>query len=64
MQDASSHAYQYNLDGTNGTEIKFPAIGTVGGFSGKKDENIAFYTFTSFTYPPTIYKYNVDNKRI
>lgn len=62
MQDASSHTYQYNLDGSNGSEIKLPAIGTVGGFSGKKDENVAFYTFTSFTYPPTIYEYNVDTK--
>lgn len=62
MQDASSHAYQYELDGSNREEINLPSIGTVGGFSGKKDENTAFYTFTSFTYPPTIYEYDVETR--
>ena len=28
------------------------------GFAGKKDEKVLFYTFTSFTYPSSIYKYD------
>jgi len=35
-----------------------PTIGTVGGFSYLKGENMAFYTFTSFTVPSIIYKYD------
>jgi prolyl oligopeptidase len=35
-----------------------PAIGTVSGFAGKKEDKETFFTFTSFTYPPTIYRYN------
>jgi prolyl oligopeptidase len=59
MEHASTHVYSYNLDGSGEKEIKLPALGTVGGISGKKEDNIAFYTFTSFTYPGIIYKYDV-----
>jgi prolyl oligopeptidase len=36
-------------------------LGTAGGFRGKKEDRTLFYVFTSFTYPPTIYKYDVDS---
>jgi len=32
-----------------------------GGFSGRKDDNTAFYSFTSFLYPTTIFKYDIEN---
>lgn len=57
-KDASNHAYVYGLDGKQQHEIKLPALGTVG-FSGDKDDTEAFYTFTSFTFPPAIYRYDV-----
>lgn len=60
MKDASTHVYAYDLNGKELGEVKLPAIGSVGGFSGKKEDNIAFYTFTSFTYPSIIYKYDVE----
>ncbi len=59
MKDASSHIYMYDLNGKNEEEIKLPGIGTVGGLSGKRDDNTAFYSFTSFTFPTTIYKFDV-----
>jgi prolyl oligopeptidase len=62
LKDASSHVYLYETDGTLIEEIKLPSIGTVGYVSGEKDENIAFYTFTSFTYPSVIYKLEVDTR--
>jgi len=57
LKDANTRIYQHNLDGTLVREIELPALGTAGGFGGKRDEKILFYTFTSFTYPPMIYKY-------
>ncbi len=63
MQDASSHVYLYDLSGKPEGEIKLPALGTVGGFSGKRNDKTAFYSFTSFTFPPTIYRFNVDTKQ-
>ena len=62
VKDASHHLYAYNTDGKQLYEIKLPTIGTVG-ISGDMEEDEAFYTFTSFTFPPTIYRYSVaENK--
>jgi prolyl oligopeptidase len=58
LKDANTKIYQHGLDGTLVREIGLPALGTASGFDGKRDEKILFYTFTSFTYPPTIYKYD------
>jgi len=58
LKDANTKIYQHKLDGAPVREIALPALGSAGGFGGKRDEKILFYTFTSFTYPPTIYKYD------
>ncbi|HZW40240.1 MAG TPA: prolyl oligopeptidase family serine peptidase [Ignavibacteriaceae bacterium] len=62
LEDASNHLYQYNMDGSGKTEIKLPAIGTVVSISGKKEENVLFYSFNSFTFPTTIYKYDIKEE--
>jgi prolyl oligopeptidase len=59
LKDASTHIFQHDLAGTLEKEIELPAIGSAGGFGGKKEDTLTFYTFTSFTYPPTIYKYDI-----
>lgn len=59
MQDASHHVYVYNIDGKYESEIKLPSLGSVG-FSGRRDDNLAFYSFTSFTFPGTIFKLDVS----
>ena len=59
LKDASSKAYFHKLDGTFVRELKLPAIGTLAGFNGEKNKNTAFYGFTSFTFPSSVYKYNV-----
>jgi len=58
LKDASTKIYQHDLAGKLIREIELPALGSAGGFGGKRDEKTLFYTFTSFTYPPTIYKYD------
>ena len=58
-QDASNHSYVYNLDGTMLHEIAFPTFGAVG-FSCSYDEQEVFYSFTSFTFPTTIYTYDIE----
>jgi prolyl oligopeptidase len=58
-KDASNHAYVFGLDGKQLHEIILPALGSVG-FSGDKDDKETFYSFTSFTYPATIFKYDMD----
>ena len=58
QKDASDHAYLYGLDGKLQHEIKLPSVGSVG-FTGDKKEPDCFYTFTSFTIPGTIYRYDM-----
>ncbi len=60
IKDASSKAYIYTYEGKEVSEINLPGIGTAGDFSGKKGDNIAFYSYTSFTFPSTIYKFDVN----
>jgi len=58
LKDATSRFYRYKLDGTGEQEIKLPDIGSAGGFGGKRNDTFGFYSFTSFTDPGTIYKYD------
>ena len=57
-QDACDHAYVYGLDGKLRHEVKLPMVGSVG-FTGDEKEPECFYTFTSFTMPGTIYRYDM-----
>ena len=57
-QDASDHAFVYGLDGKMRHEVKLPMVGSVG-FTGDKKGEECFYTFTSFTMPGTIYRYDM-----
>lgn len=59
LKDASTRVYRYDMTGRLESEIQLPAIGSAYGFGGKKEDKILFYMFTSFTYPATIYKYDV-----
>ncbi len=63
LQDVSTHVYQYTYEGVKELEIPLPAIGTAGGFGGYRDDKEVFFTFTSFTYPPTIYRYDIATKK-
>jgi prolyl oligopeptidase len=60
LQDVTTRIYQYDLTGKLEHEIKLPGLGTAGGLGGKKEDTQMFYSFTSFTYPTTIFSYNVE----
>ena len=59
-QDASNHAYVYNYQGEMINKVALPTLGSVS-FSGSKEDKETFYSFASFTFPNTIYKYDLDN---
>jgi prolyl oligopeptidase len=61
-QDASNHAFVYDLDGTLKHEIKFPTFGATGIVSRYEEPEI-FYAFTSFTFPTTIYRYDIETNK-
>lgn len=64
MTDAHSKAEIYACDGTFEREIQLPGIGTVGGFSGKKDDPMAFFSYTSFNTPGEVYKYDFTTNQM
>lgn len=59
LKDASSRVYAHEKEGKQLGEINLPTIGTVSGFGGNKEDEEIFYTFTSFTYPSTVFRYEV-----
>jgi prolyl oligopeptidase len=61
-KDVSHRVFVYDLDGKNEYEIKLPVLGKVEGFSGEKQDRFTFFTLTSFTYPSTVYKYDISAK--
>ena len=63
MTDAHSKVEVYNYDGSLDHEVQLPGIGSVGTFSGKKDEQLAFYSYSSFNTPGEIYKYDFTTKQ-
>ena len=62
-KDVSSRAYVYGVDGTLENEVKLPGLGTASGFGGERGDSFVFYTYTSFNYPPTIFKYDIASKK-
>ncbi|MCF0061283.1 prolyl oligopeptidase family serine peptidase [Dyadobacter chenwenxiniae] len=62
-KDVSSRAYVYSIDGTLENEVKLPGLGTASGFGGEREDSFVFYTYTSFNYPPTIFKYDIASQK-
>lgn len=63
LKDARSKVEVCDLDGSYKYDIELPAIGTVGGISADKDEDLAFFSFTSFTYPTSVFKYDIKENK-
>ena len=59
LKDAQSQIAQYDYDGKLVREVALPAIGTVGGFDGEKEDTQLYYTLTNYTSPATIYRYDI-----
>ncbi len=60
LHDAHSKAKVFDLAGRFVRDVVFPGIGSGGGFGGRLDDPETFYSYTSFTVPRTIYRYDVS----
>ncbi|WP_228852881.1 prolyl oligopeptidase family serine peptidase [Aegicerativicinus sediminis] len=58
MEDAVSKVLQYDYDGKLVREVELPGIGNAGGFGGKKEDTIDYYSFTNYYTPASIYKFD------
>src|SRR5579871_590372 len=61
-QNASSQLKIFDLAGNKIGDVPLPAIGTVFGTGGRWNHKEFFYGFSSFTFPPSIYR--VDLKSV
>ncbi|MFN9424028.1 prolyl oligopeptidase family serine peptidase [Gemmatimonas sp.] len=59
LHDVTSRVHVYGYDGTFERDVTLPGLGTIMGFAGERDAQQLFYTFTSFTAPATVYRYDL-----
>lgn len=59
LKDATSLVVQFDMNGKKEREITLPGVGSASGFGTKETEQELYYTFTSYVYPPTIFKYEI-----
>lgn len=60
LKDVTSRVHIYSLTGKFEKEISLPGIGMVGELNGDPKDSLLFFTYTTFTAPPSIYKYNIQ----
>ena len=63
LADAQSRVELHARDGKLIEQLKLPAIGAAGGFSGKRTDTETFFQFTNFTTPPAIYRLDLKAKK-
>jgi len=61
LEDAKSSVKQATLEGEHVRNIELPTIGTARGFGGEKEDEELFYTFNSFTYPTSVFRYDIES---
>ncbi|MBD2093158.1 S9 family peptidase [Microcoleus sp. FACHB-1515] len=59
LKDARTEVKLFAIDGTPAGNVQLPGVGSAGGFGGKRTDTETFYSFTSFTTPTTIYRYDL-----
>lgn len=59
LEQATSRIYQYDYNGFNRKKLPLPGLGSAGIAGGKRDHDQLFYSFSSYTTPPSIYRYNI-----
>jgi len=60
LKDAYTQVKIFDTTGKFIREVEFPTIGSAEGFGGEPDDRETFYSFTSFTSPASIYRYDVE----
>lgn len=59
MIDVKSQIKQYDMKGKLVRSVELPGIGTADGFGAELQEKELYYSFTSFNYPTTIFKFDI-----
>lgn len=60
LTDVKSAVTVFDAEGKALREIRFPTLGSVGGLSGRWDAKEAYFSFSGFEQPTTIYRENAE----
>ncbi len=60
LVDANTQIRRFTLDGVPDGEVVLPGVGSAGGFYGVQEDDEAFFLFTSFNAPTSVYRYSVS----
>ncbi|KAA3609094.1 MAG: S9 family peptidase [Planctomycetota bacterium] len=61
MHNAHSRLEVFDLDGRSLFGVDLPTLGSVGSLSGKADDAEAYFSFSSFTYPTTLFQLDMSS---
>jgi prolyl oligopeptidase len=64
LKDARSVLRVFREDGSYLSDIKLPTMGTARKLGGKSGFNEAFFSFSSFTVPAAVYRYDVAQNKL
>ena len=63
LKNAYSSIEVYDYNGEHAYTVELPGIGTVGGFSGDKDDMEVFYSFASYNTPGEVYRFDFNTRQ-
>ncbi len=61
--NAHAQLKRFTLDGKPLGEVDLPTLGTISSIGGEYDSTNAFYLFSSFTVPTTIYRFDIPAQK-
>jgi len=61
--DAHAQVRVLSLSGADLGAVDLPGKGTVGGFAGQHDATETFFSYTDFTTPATVYRFDLEMQR-
>ena len=64
LHDAHHIIKLYDLEGRYLRDIELPGIGSIAGWWGKPDLAEMFLSFTSYLYPPTVFRYDFSDNSL
>src|SRR5690606_6573074 len=56
MKDVTDRLFVYSPDGELFREVILPGLGVIGSFNSEADDTMAYFTFNTFTAPPSVYR--------
>ena len=59
LKDVTSRVEVLELDGRHVQDLALPGLGTAAGFHGERNAPSVYYTYSSFSAPPTVYRYDI-----